>query len=120
MSDPKTPEEALAAIKEAAEEGRVVFASDTVARTLDEYIQRIFREIRITSRGEPPKWPLWAADDCTVGFVLDNFGKSERDQEVLAAVSAKLGIPLSASDTWVDAGFRLRDHENAVRSADRH
>lgn len=119
MSGPKTPEEAQKFIREAAANGRMGFAPDTITRTVNEYVQRIFREIRIVSRGEPPKRGIWASDEVTIGFVLDGFGKSDRDREVLATVSTKLGIPLAAEDTFADVALRLRDHENALRSADR-
>lgn len=121
MSGPKTPEEALAFLHEAAAEDRVGFASDAVAATLDDEIQRIFAVIRTIVRGgAPPKRGIWAADDAQIDFVLPDFGKSDQDVETLARASSLLGIPLAPSDTWVEAALRLRAHENADRNADRH
>lgn len=120
MTGPKTPEEALAHVQEAAAKGELEFAGDQLASQVNEQIQRIYREIRIVERGAPPKRGIWVGDNVAIDIVLDDFGKSEKEQLILAEVSRRLGIPIASSDTWVEVGLRLRDHENAARSADRH
>jgi len=110
--EPKTSDEALAQIKEAAAAGRMRFADDTVNATLDDEIQQIFVAIRMAVAGQPPKRPLWTADGTSLSAVLpldDDGHVTPEGHEAVARASVDLGIPLSSKDLWRDAALRLRE-----------
>lgn len=105
---PKTPEEMLDFIREAAR-NEIVFASDTVASAYDDEIQRIYRMLREVEGKPPPKRDLWVSDDIRIDIVL--FVEGDEARRVAIEAGRRLGVPLEATDLWVDAAARLRDHE---------
>lgn len=117
---PKTPEEALAAIKEAAEAGNIEFASDTLTSQLDTEIQEIFRELTFAYRGRYPTRAIWTADGVSLGVILDRDPTSrEYTRESLEAcrtAAEKLGIELSPRMTWEEAALQLRGKRAKIRS----
>lgn len=111
MSEPKTPEDALRAIQEAAKSGDIKFASDELAAQYDEEIQVIFTTLFTALKGRAPKRPIWVADGQTVGVVLDwtkETGYSPESHEALKTASAQLGIELTPKTVWEDAAAALR------------
>lgn len=122
MSSPKTPEEALALIKEAAENGNVAFAPSQQAEALDPEIQEIFAAIRVAQTGRTPKRGIMASDESSLSDVLD-FDVADgvftlRPEEVraLSEASQKLGIELHRGDLFVDAALRLRELRSTTKS----
>jgi hypothetical protein len=116
MTETKTPEEALTDIKEAASEGHIAFADDTLAASLNAEVQRIFVSIHTILKGCPPKRCLWASDGTTIGFTLPWDGEGQVTPEAHAAVAKaadQLGIDMKANDLFIDAALRLRSKEQS-------
>lgn len=110
MTTPKTPEEALAHVRAAAEAGNIEFASDTLCAQLDHEVQIIYRAIR-AAEGKKVKRDLWASDRSTINDVLDTGADGKVTAEAKAAVELAgmaLSIPLSCKDLWSDAAMCLR------------
>jgi len=114
MPGPKTPEEALAHIKEAAAEGTLQFASDSLVAPLNAEIQEIFAGIYTILKGCPPKRECWVSDGAHVGGMYPPGDEAG----AIAQVSKQLGIPLSGGDLWLDAALRLRDHRRTGTRAE--
>lgn len=102
---PKTPEEVMAAVKQAVDEGRVAMAEATQAELLDDEIQEIFIAVRIEDGGKIPKRPLGASDQSVIWDVILG---DRTPNEVAEAAGKRLGIELSSKDLFVDAALRLR------------
>lgn len=108
---PRTPEEALARIRQAAASGCVSFEDDSVAARYDEEIQTIFEAIRAAKGLPRSKRGLWTADRQQIGWILkaDESGEVLPDErECVRRAGEALGIELSADDVWEDAAIRLR------------
>ncbi len=114
LRTPRTPEEALAHIREAVGDGGTVkFAPDNLTAQLNGEIQRIYGAIR-AAEGREVKRPLWTADGVRIHMVLPWNEDGTATPEGVAAVKAAgeaLGIPLTPEDIWEVAALRLRDHE---------
>jgi hypothetical protein len=109
---PQTPEETLALIKEAAGNGRIDFAPDSLTAKYDYEIQTIFSLLYFEKRGEKPKRKIWTADGVTVGFVLD-YNADTKDYtpesyEICKRVGEQLGISLTPRTVWEEAAAELR------------
>lgn len=116
MSDkPKTPEEALAEIRAAAEAGRIDFAPDVLTAQYNDEIQRIFIALYTEWNGKPPKRGIWTADGQTVGvlFEWDPETKeySARSHATCKKVGEQLGIELTPRSVWEEAAATLRAKE---------
>jgi hypothetical protein len=107
---PKTPEEALAAIRAAAAEGRIDFGSDTLTAEYDDEIQRIFVAVRGALLGREPPRGLWTADGEKIGNVLDKRDGDYTPESYAACekASRELGISITPRTVWEDAGAALR------------
>jgi hypothetical protein len=114
---PNTPEEALAHVREAATEGRVTLADDTIVAQLDEQVQVIYRELREIIGLRHAKRPAWIADCMTVGglvsFLQDDPTDTEQTARHIGALAQSLAIPLDRTMKMVDAAILLQGKTSA-------
>ena len=119
---PKTPEEALAAIRAAAAEGNIKFAPDSITAQYNTEIQRIFSVVYEIFNGKAPTRPIWVADGTSIGGILerapDNTDYTFKSYATCLGASQKLGITINPRTLWEDAGAALRALDSkAVRSS---
>lgn len=100
-----TPEEALKKVREAAVEGTIQFAPDTLTAAYDAEIQEIFEALYWEAYGKVSPRGLWTADGQSLSVVLP---RGEAMLSALDRAGKALGLTLAPDTLWEDAGATLR------------
>ncbi len=105
MSQPRSSEEALAEIQEAAREGNIEWADSSRCEELRAEVDRVCDAVRVAAdlRRRPMVTDLSSMSDFR--------GEGEESGPFLERVSEMLGVEVSRGDSVVDVAERLRRSE---------
>ncbi len=92
------------------------YAPDDKSCVYDDEIQVIYEAIRQELGKPPSKRGIWTSNGVTIGICLPLGDTGEVTPEGVQAVlqaGQRLGVSLTPTDTWEDAGSRLRAYQGA-------